>query len=211
VFEETLRKGLPALAFLLALAIANASPACETSDDPNGPWEKSVERDASGKALARFIPPELYTGAAWQGERELILRPVDVTRKPLIPADHPAITFKGPMPWQDDPSLQVIRRYRESRREGAVLQYFAVNERSDGLGRVSDERRARSRPAMAECFKFPLGAWKNGESRTCRDSTIQILEIDFVFECMPHALKFRWNDEGTYVFAPDRGLVAITH
>ena len=90
-------------------------------------------------------------------------------------------------------------------------QYFAVNERGDGLGRIADLRPHRQRGAMAECFKFPLGIWQQGETRKCRESTIRIFEIDFTHDCVPHALKFRWNDEGTYVFAPDRGMASVEH
>jgi len=75
--------------------------------------------------------------------------------------------------------------------------------------------RALNRPGrvrqMNECFKFPLGEWKQGEERRCRDSVIKILEIDFTYQCVPHALKFHWNNESIYVFAPDRGLYAVEH
>jgi hypothetical protein len=184
---------------------------CATIDYSKTAWPAATERDAAGQPVSRFIPPELYTGAPWKGERELVLRPVELARKPLVPADHPTISFSGPLPWRDDSSLQVIRRFRTSGRSGPIEQFYAVNERGDGLGRVADQRQTRSRPRMAECFKFPLGVWRQGETRTCRESTIRIIEIDFTYECVPHALKFRWNDEGTYTFAPDRGMFALTH
>jgi hypothetical protein len=111
--------------------------------------------------------------------------------------------------------MMVIRRYRESRMKGSVEQYFAINERADGLGRVADERRERPQAGIEECFKFPLGVWSQGETRTCRESTIQILELDYVYECVPHSLKFRWKREGMrtfegiYIFAPDRGMILV--
>ncbi|MSP89117.1 MAG: hypothetical protein EXQ92_09945 [Alphaproteobacteria bacterium] len=104
-----------------------------------------------------------------------------------------------------------IKRTRFSRRNGKIDQVFRINERGDGLGRVADIRPDCSRTSMNECFKFPLGLWQQGEVRRCRDSRITILEIDFEYHCVPHALKFDWNGEGVYVFSPDRGLVAIVH
>lgn len=175
------------------------------------PWSDSIDHDESGHAVARFVPPELYAGAPWDGERALVLRPMNVTTKPLVPPDHPAITIIGPKPWAKDETVMVLERVRVSRREGRVAQIFAINERGDGLGRLSDERGNRSRPRMDECFKFPLGVWRQGETRTCRESTIVIQEIDFTYAGVAHALKFRWNDEGSYVFAPGRGMIALTH
>lgn len=170
----------------------------------------ATTRDGNGIPVSRFIPPELYSGADWDGNRELVLRPVHVTRKPLAPADHPPITIDGPMPWPGDASVAVLRRYRKSHRNGEIEQYFHINERGDGLGRVSDLRSVRKRSQMDECFKFPLGEWRQGEERHYRESVIRILDIDFVDHCVPHALKFQWNDEGTYVFAPGRGMVSVT-
>jgi hypothetical protein len=115
------------------------------------------------------------------------------------------------MPWPGDGTTEVIRRVRVSGRQGAVMQYFRVNDRADGLGRVEDQRGARSRPAMAECFKFPLGWWTAGETRTRGESTIRIVDLDFTHQGMAHALRFRWNDEGTYTFIPRCGMVAVTH
>ncbi|MBL8672307.1 MAG: hypothetical protein JNK11_16730 [Alphaproteobacteria bacterium] len=174
------------------------------------PWAAATERDAAGAPLRRFIPPELYSGAPWDGSREMTLRPVDVTRRPIQPADHPAITIKGPLPWSEDASVLTLKRTRTSRRHGHVDQVFRINERGDGLGRVSDDRPGRVR-RMNECFKFPLGTWSQGEVRRCRGSVIAVLEIDVVHACAPHALKFRWNDEGIYVFAPGRGMLAVLH
>jgi hypothetical protein len=194
-------------AWLISLLVLTAMPVyAETS-----PWDTAVERNGAGQAVRRFIPPELYSGAPWNGSRELVLRPMNVTHKPLIPHDHPPIQISGPFPWKDDPEIQVIERTRISLRNGSVTQIFAINERGDGLGRLSDRRAGRVRAQMAECFKFPIGVWSQGEERSCRELTIRILELDFTFQGMKHALKFRWNDEGTYIFVPERGMVATLH
>jgi hypothetical protein len=202
------------LALLLALLLARpsaAQAACKPVDLAATAWPAATEVNAAGKPWRRFIPPELYGGAPWNGDRAIVLRPMNVTRKPAFPADHPAISIIYPMPLPDASEIQVMQRIRHGRRSGVVEQYFAVNEHGDGLGRIADFRPGRQRSEMAECFKFPLGLWEQGETRVCRESTIVILEIDFVHDCVPHALKFRWNDEGSYIFAPDRGMVAVTH
>jgi hypothetical protein len=196
-----------AIVALLILSVP-ATAACPV-DYAATPWPAATGRDAAGNAVSRFIPPELYTGAEWNGSRELVLRPMNVTRKPLIPSGHPAISFAGPIAWGES-GRPVIKRTRMSNRNGAVDQVFAINERGDGLGRLEDNRPGRVRQ-MSECFKFPLGEWKQGEERRCRDSVIKILEIDFTYQCVPHALKFHWNNESIYVFAPDRGLYAVEH
>ena len=199
-------------ATLIAAALSAGLPFAATAcpvDYSGTAWPAATARDADGKPVSRFIPPELYTGATWDGSRELALRPVSVTRKPLIPSDHPPIAFSGPVEWGDS-ARPVIRRSRVSGRSGAVEQVFAINERGDGLGRLEDRRPGRVRQ-MNECFKFPLGVWTQGEERRCRESVIKILEIDFTYQCVPHALKFHWNNEGIYVFAPDRGLFAVEH
>ena len=199
----------PRLAILALAVSVLALPSSARAD--GAPWDNAVEYGSDGKPVRRFIPPELYSGAVWDGSRALVLRPMNVTHKPMIPGDHPPIQISGPFPWADDPEILVIQRTRVSHRTGAVTQLFAINERGDGLGRLSDRRAGRTREKMAECFKFPIGIWSQGEERRCRESVIHILEIDFTFQGMAHALKFRWNDEGTYIFVPERGMVATLH
>lgn len=194
-----------------AAIVAAMVGGCAPIDYSATAWPGSIERDQAGRAIARFVPPELYAGAAWDGDRTLTLRPIEVTRYPVIPARHPPISFSGPFDWPSDPPLRVWRRNRVSGQSGEVDQYFAINERSDGLGRVFDQRSGRRRGDIAECFKFPLGLWRAGETRRCRESTIVVLDLDIVFAGTPHCLKFRWNDEGTYTYCPDRGMAAIEH
>ena len=198
------------LALLLAVAPARAQN-CQPVDLSATAWPAATERDAAGRPLRRFIPPELYVGAPWQGQREIELRPVNVTRKPLYPPDHPPITAIFPVPLPVAPARMALQRSRLSGREGLIEQYFVVNERGDGLGRAADLRQHRDRSEMHECFKFPLGVWQQRETRHCRESTITIVELDFEYNCVPHSLQFRWNDENIYIYSPDRGMVADQH
>ncbi|MBI3637182.1 MAG: hypothetical protein HY216_13390 [Candidatus Rokubacteria bacterium] len=206
------------IAVLLVTATATPALACVPVDLRSTAWPAATERDARGKALRRFIPPELYAGAPWDGARELALRPMAATRTPREPVDHPPITIMAPVPWPGDPAIPALRRVRTGRRTGTIEQWFVINERGDGLGRLTDSRKGAVR--LDECFKFPIGVWTQGETRRCRDSVIVIRDLDFVYpnldgrwpstvSCVPHSLRFRWNDEGTYVFSPERGMVAV--
>lgn len=192
----------------LSLMMDAASAACLIRMPSAAPWSAATTYDSAGRATARFIPPELYGGAPWDGDRAMRLRPMSVTRKPQHPHDHPPITITAPHPAPGRPDLDTLHRVRTSARKGVVSQVFRINERGDGLGRISDDRRGRSRE-MDECFKFPLGEWRQGEERRCRGSVIRIIELDFEHACVAHSLKFRWNDEETYVFSPGLGLVAV--
>lgn len=192
----------------LAASVDGAAAACLGTTAAAEPWRGATTFDATGRAAARFIPPELYSGAPWNGDRAMQLRPMSVTRKPQHPHDHPPITITAPHPAPDRPDLATLHRTRHSARKGVVSQVFRINERGDGLGRISDDRRGRSRE-MEECFKFPLGEWRQGEERRCRGSVIRIIELDFEHACVAHSLKFRWNDEGTYIFSPGLGLVSV--
>jgi hypothetical protein len=92
-----------------------------------------------------------------------------------------------------------------------------------GLGRVFD-----SRYPQLGCrgeVKFPLGHWKQGEvreyqldcTRGKRPLKVTIEEIDFVYDGVPHSLRFHWlfmegRGRGTdmrYVYSPLRGLVDV--
>ena len=92
-----------------------------------------------------------------------------------------------------------------------------------GLGRVFD-----SRHPQAGCrgeVKFPLGRRMQGEVREYQldcargkwPLKVTIEEIDFVYDGVPHSLRFHWlfrggNGRGTdmrYVYSPLRGLVQV--
>jgi hypothetical protein len=189
--------------FFLALAIC----ACATVPSP---WSESY--DSTTKS--RFIPVELWTGAAWDGTHELKMSPADLTfggTKRIV----------GPVAWKR-PNGETVQVYvRENR---GKLQRFTLSSRGDGLGRVSDSRYERD---CRDEVKFPLGTWKEGESRTfevpCNDGrllrriVVTIERLDYVHLGVPHSLRFHWvvdggNSRGTdmrYVYSPGRGLVSV--
>jgi hypothetical protein len=98
-----------------------------------------------------------------------------------------------------------------------------LREDKTGLGRVFDSRYP-DRGCRDE-VKFPLGVWKQGEVREyrvpcasgARPLRVTIEEIDFVYDGVPHSLRFHWllsagRGRGTdmrYVYSPLRGLVSV--
>lgn len=177
-------------------------------------------------AQERFIPVELILGAPWDGEARLTL-PKGVFAESV--AKSPSV-WAGPREWQHPKtgeSLMVYDRARTSRREH-VEQVFAIRRDGDAIGRVADSRFGIE--ACDQEAKYPIGVWRQGETRVfdyacwyggtrrMRRSSIEILRIDFV--CGPaHCLELKWIhsdpadgrilDTRVYVFAPDRGMVAL--
>lgn len=179
-------------------------------------WKGATELGPDGTPARRFIPVELWTGEAWDGRRDLVMRKVSLSHKPAIPWNHPLIAIEGPFPWEKDPGVQLFRRSRISSRTGPVVQLFRINEAKDGLGRVLDERGGKVR-GRDEASKFPLGWWRRGEARAYNDSQqtrITIEELDYTFLGAAHSLRFRWtvkHEDTSYVFSPGKGLVALYH
>jgi hypothetical protein len=159
----------------------------------------------------RFIPVELWTGAPWDGTQEIRMAPaaLDFGRRGEK-------SIKGPLAWN---GIEVYERLNEGK-----LQRFALRTDRTGLGRVYDSR-TRDLGCREE-VKFPLGRWKQGEVREyelqCWRSShplrVTIEEIDFVYDGVPHSLRFHWlfkggNGRGTdmrYVYSPLRGLVHVS-
>jgi hypothetical protein len=191
-------------AFLLSvLCLALAGPA--RAEDWSA-WERAYDP----ATRTRFIPVELWTGAPWDGAHEIRMAPA----AELKFGKRGDQSIKGPSAWN---GFQVYERMSRDK-----LQRFAIRDDQTGLGRVYDSR-------YASCIgevKFPLGLWKQGEVREYRLSCpgraskplkVTIEEIDYVYQGMPHSLRFHWllsegRGRGTdmrYVYSPLRGLVHV--
>jgi hypothetical protein len=139
-------------------------------------------------------------------------------------------TWIGPRQWQHPKTGETLTVYDRSRasQRGKVDQIFAVRRDAGAIGRVADSRYGID--ACDQEGKYPLGLWRQGESRTfdytcwygsaarARRSVIEVLRIDY--DCgQAHCLEIRWThsdpadgrqlDRREYVFAPERGLVAL--
>ena len=110
-------------------------------------------------------------------------------------------SIKGPTTWN---GIQVYERLNRDK-----LQRFAISDDRTGFGRVFD-----SRYPQLGCrgeVKFPLGRWKQGEvreyqldcARGKRPLKVTIEEIDFVYDGVPHSLRFRRAGERVVMQAND--------
>lgn len=185
-----------------------------------GPVAKagSNERATEG----RFIPVELWTGADWSGEHRLSMGAANLTF-----GRNQDKRISGPTAWTDPVNGAIYQVY-ERVNKGKV-QLFTVRNDRQGLGRVFDSRGSR---VCEPGFKFPLGMWNQGESRTkqftcwsksgkayTRTMTITIEELDFTFDTVPHSMRYRWVADGggkkgldnIYVYSPGRGNVDLEY
>jgi len=115
--------------------------------------------------------------------------------------------------------MQIYERHNKGKK-----QLFALSSRGDGLGRVFDSRYGRD---CVDEVKFPLGLWKDGETRvfdvSCNNGTLRrqieltIEKINFVYDRVPHSLQFHWVVDGgrgpgtdmRYIYSPGRGLASL--
>jgi hypothetical protein len=189
----------------IVLAVALLLSAAAACAQDWSAWQRSYDP----ATRTRFIPVELWTGAQWDGTQEIRMAPAAL-------AVGKSGYIKGPMVWNGIEVYEKLTR-------GDILQRFALRDDRTGLGRVSDSR-ARDLGCRGE-VKFPLGRWKQGEVREyelpCNRGNeplkVTIEEIDFVYDGVPHSLRFHWlfrlgNGRGTdmrYVYSPLRGLVHV--
>ena len=115
-------------------------------------------------ANERFIPLELFTGGEIRDDTEIKFTPADKVfgkkkRKKIV----------GPLDWRGIGSEEIIKIYKrtEKNREGKVrkTQYFTITNDGQCMGRVYDQRRSGTKYIKNGC-KFPLGLWKEDETRT---------------------------------------------
>lgn len=177
----------------------------------------------------RFIPVELWTGEPWDGSREL-----STSAAKTKFGDRGQKEIKGPMEWKHPNTGETLLVYERTNREkdGVKVQLFAMNEAKNGLGRVSDSRPSLGARTFSGGLKFPLGPWKQGETRQLeekryegsksetRTESITITQIDFTYMGAAHCLEFYWVyrdggkivDHQTYTYCPNQGMArAVQH
>ena len=210
--------------------VALCAPPVSAGDWPTAALGELAAWDAAydGAAKTRFIPFQLIVpGMPWNGSRK-----IDAPAKvDFFDRDH--VHWTGPVADTDVLTGQPIVAYGRSRankREGTVMQRFAVRTEQDGIGRVYD-----SRFGVIRCsgeIKFPVGEWKEGETRkneyacvgesgkqTRRFNILTMEKIDFSCHGVPHCMQFTWThhiegraspaDDRRYIFAP--GLSEVGH
>jgi hypothetical protein len=194
----------PLLIAILSLAMATTSPALDRS-----PWDAASEYEG-GRPARRFLPFQLWTGAAWDGALVLADHAVDRTE---TPERNVAIRIRGPLE-SERATGPVYERDRHAR-QGRITQLFAINESRDGVAMVWQDRAGRITDGVVTANKFPLGWWRAGETRSYDDraqTSITIEDLDFTYKGVPHSIKFLWRTvfakDGVshYIFSPGVGL-----
>ena len=185
-------------AFLAALIALGSAPALAL--DPRA-WETSTNPETK----ERYIPVELWSGAEWDGKKELKMPKVDANYR-----HRESYRIKGPTEWKhpdNGQSYLVYERLNSGRRAAeAKWQLFAINQEQSGLGRVYDSRPDLGTRTFSGGLKFPLGVWKEGETRKFlykryekgreseRVEFITIKQIEFTFQSMSQCLEFYWAE-----------------
>jgi hypothetical protein len=207
---------LETLALFVVAALASGAAA-----EPES-WNLSI--DPATKA--RFIPVELWTGAEWDGKKELKMSNAETRFGDRLNKD-----IKGPIEWKHPmtgATLVVYERTNQER-DGVKSQLFAMNEEKTGLGRVYDSRTELGMRTFSGGLKFPLGYWKQGETKQVvetryegsrvetRIESIKITQLDFTYRETSHRLEFEWIyqesrrakiiDHQTYTYCPNQGMV----
>ena len=170
-----------------------------------------------------FIPVELWLGENITESEKIIFPKVNF--KFGYKERH---KIKGPIIWKNSKTNQNIKVYVRSRyskkEDKEISQLWTVTNNNQCLGRVFDNRGNRF---IENGCKFPIGFWKQGESRSFtsnyfderkgkykRIKTITILNLENKDNS---CLKFNWKssqkgnviDENIYEYCPRKGLVKV--
>jgi len=171
-------------------------------------------------AKERFIPLELFTGGDIRNDTEIKFTQAnktfgDKSRKKII----------GPVDWKNSSTgetLKVYTRTNKSRYGKVKTQLFTITNNNQCIGRVWDSRRGGG--VIVNGCKFPLGLWKEGETRTFKGSsggksrTIE-LKILKLGSNSKSKVKFNWKlydgsgkitDDNDYTFSPGKAMTALT-
>ncbi|TSE27651.1 hypothetical protein Tther_02523 [Tepidimonas thermarum] len=183
------------------------------------------ECEHEAEVKERFLPVSLLTGTPAPPDDALRMDPVQ-RRYPFVATVEGGgaprmqeTTLEGPVEYRTayGPTVQAYRRTVPDARE-----VVAITFEGEAMGRVEDSRIGAMREA-----KFPIGRWKQGETRTFtvtyytprgtfeNRTSITIEKLSCRYEGTAGAVQFRWKVEDgrrgdyRYVFAPGRGLVMV--
>ena len=188
-------------------------------------WEASI----NSQTKERYIPVDLWAGTDWEGKFELKMPPVDGTYR------HRTSTYyiKGPTKWKHPVTGQtslVYERINPGRnKDDDKSQLFTINQDRSGLGRLFDGRPGRDTRTYSGGLKFPLGLWKESEtksivykvwdtSETERAETITLKQMNFTYQGTPYCVEIYWTaadrsgrksyDRHTYIYCPGKSMVS---
>ena len=163
----------------------------------------------------RFIPLELFTGGEIRNDTE-----IKFTKANLVFGDKKRKKIIGPEDWEHPNTGEKIKVYKRTRKgqSGLKTQLFTITNDGQCIGRVWDSRRG-GRVIKNGC-KFPLGVWKEGETRTFLGSSggktrkieLKILKLG---KKQKDSVKFNWKyydgsgklmDDNDYTFSPGKAM-----
>ncbi len=178
----------------------------------------------------RFIPMELLTGSDWDGAKDIGFPVVDRA----YPVDDYSrgqvfnynVTLKGPLKWRHPDAGKDMKIYERVVEISGADERFAVRSDQEAAGRVTDSRAPVTWDTEA---KFPLGAWKQGESRTFTHdfhvrgrtvkgkTSLEIEKISCAYKGVNGALQYRWKSyrrgslsgDYSYIYGPKKGMMAV--
>ncbi len=166
----------------------------------------------------RFIPLELFTGGEIRNDTE-----IKFTKANLVFGDKKRKKITGPEDWEHPNTGEKIKVYKRTRKgqSGLKTQLFTITNDGQCIGRVWDSRRG-GRVIKNGC-KFPLGVWKEGETRTFLGSSggktrkieLKILKLG---KKQKDSIKFNWKlydgsgklmDNNDYTFSPGKAMSGL--
>ena len=170
------------------------------------------------QAFERFIPLELFTGGKIRNDTE-----IKFTNANLVFGEKKRKKIVGPEEWKNPLTGKTIKVYKRTRKSqsGLKTQLFSVTNDGQCIGRVWDSRRGGK--VIKNGCKFPLGIWKEGESRSFtgasggkpRKIELTILKLG---KKQKDKVKFNWKlydgsgtlmDDNDYTFSPGKAMIKL--
>ena len=169
-------------------------------------------------ANERFIPLELFTGGEIRNDTEIKFTKANKRfgkkgRKKIV----------GPEDWKNPQTGEIIKVYKRTRKgqSGLKTQLFTVTNDGECIGRVWDSRRGGK--VIENGCKFPLGVWKEGETRSFKGAsggTPRTIELTIKKLSMKkkHKVTFNWKlynssgkliDDNDYTFSQGRVMTKL--
>ena len=170
-------------------------------------------------AFERFIPLELFSGGKIRNDTE-----IKFTKANLVFGEKKKKKIEGPEIWYHPNTGEKIKVYKRTRKvqSGLKTQLFTITNDGQCIGRIWDSRRG-GRIIENGC-KFPLGIWKEGETRSFEGSSggkprkieLTILKLG---KKQNSSIKFNWKlynmkngklmDDNDYTFAPGKAMIEL--
>ena len=169
--------------------------------------------------LERFIPLELFTGSEIREDTE-----IKFTKADKIFGEKRRKKIVGPEDWKNPQTGETIKVYKRTRKgqSGLKIQLFTVTNNGQCIGRVWDS--GRGGRVIENGCKFPLGTWKEGETRSFKGSSgskprkieLTILKLGIKPK---NSIKFNWKlynlssgelmDDNDYTFSPGKAMTKL--